>query len=357
MSQKIFFTPGPSQLYFTVPDHLKRAIAEDVPSISHRSKAFEKIFTETREKLNQLFGLPDGYDIYFTSSANEIWERIIQNLIRSTSYHFVNGAFAKKFFEFTTDYKKNSTMNAQANGAPFTDLSVPEDSELISITLNETSCGFAFNQKDISEIRGKYPEKIMAIDGVSAFPSIPFDFNLADTAYFSVQKAFGLPAGLGVWIVNERCYEKARQLENEGVVTGSYHSLSALKKTGINNQTPETPNVLGIYLLGKVAGDLLFRTSKAIQNETTYKAAILYQALEQSPHLRPSITTAVNRSKTVIVADCPSGNAELLEQALIRNWVIGKGYGGSKTAQIRIANFPMHSKELMEQVADFISAF
>jgi phosphoserine aminotransferase len=83
MLNKIYFTPGPTQLYYTVPDHIKSALRNDIGSISHRSKAFEKVFIETRENLKALLGLPDSYEIYFTSSANEIWERIIlQEILR-----------------------------------------------------------------------------------------------------------------------------------------------------------------------------------------------------------------------------------------------------------------------------------
>ena len=42
---------------------------------------------------------------------------------------------------------------------------------------------------------------------------------MIDTAFFSVQKAFGLPAGLGVWIANEKCLEKAKRLAKYDGIT------------------------------------------------------------------------------------------------------------------------------------------
>ena len=44
--------------------------------------------------------IPENYNICFLSSANEIWERIIQNLVLNSSTHLVNGAFSKKFYDF-----------------------------------------------------------------------------------------------------------------------------------------------------------------------------------------------------------------------------------------------------------------
>ena len=352
MSQKVFFTPGPTQLYFTVPDHLKAALREDVMSISHRSKAFEKLFATARERVSELLNLPPGYDLYFTGSANEIWERVVQNLIRQHSHHFINGAFAQKFHQFALEYQKDALATTANDGWPFDHLEVSGESELIAVTLNETSTGFMLEQEAIDQLREKYPEKLIAVDGVSAFPSVSFDFSKTDTAYFSVQKSFGLPAGLGVWIVNDRCYEKAQQLESEKKITGSYHRLMELKKYGAKNQTPETPNILGIYLLGKVAEDMLFRSAKTIQNETTYKAAVLYQALEQSTSLNPFVQRPANRSKTVVVAECQSENTGILSRFAEKGWIIGSGYGGYKQKHLRIANFPMHSKEIIENLAD-----
>ncbi len=356
MIHKVYFTPGPSQTFYTLPDHMKSAFNENVMSISHRGAAFQSIFSEARQNLKLLLGVPDNFEIYFLSSANEIWERIIQNLVGKQSHHFVNGSFSEKFFQFSQDYKKNSTVHSTAYGQEFTDYKVPESAELISVTLNETSIGYGFDLNKLKELRTNYPDKLIALDGVSAFPSVPLDFNLVDTAYFSVQKCFGLPSGLGVWIVNKKCFEKHESLKNAGFVTGSYHDLQALKAMGDKNQTPETPNTLFIYLLGKVAGDMLNRGIKSIQNDTLYKASILYNALDKSKTLSPFISNKVNRSKTVIVANCDQGNKEVLQRMDAKGWIVGKGYGKFKDDHIRIANFPTHSKEIIEQMSDFIAA-
>lgn len=357
MNHKIYFTPGPSQIYYTVSDHLKSAVKEDVMCISHRSAAFQKIFESTRLSLRELLEIPDGYEIYFTSSANEVWERIIQNLVIDSSHHFTNGSFAKKFHQFALSYQKNSTSTLVDDGQDFTDLSVPEKAELISVTLNETSIGFGFDMEKLKELRASYPDKLIALDGVSAFPAVKVDWQLVDTAYFSVQKCFGLPAGLGVWIVNQRCMEKYDQVKKAGIVTGSYHDLTDLKSNGDKNQTPETPNILGIYLLGKVCQDMLFRGAKMIQNDTIYKSTILYQALEQNPKFNPFIANKKTRSKTVIVSECEGGNAGIVKLLGDKGFVIGKGYGSFKDSHIRIANFPVHSKEQIEMICDLIAAY
>jgi phosphoserine aminotransferase len=116
---KINFTPGPSQLYFTVEDHVKRAFREGIPSLSHRSKKFESIYAEAVNGLRELLKLPSNYHIYFTGSATEIWERSIQNLVEENSFHLVNGSFSKRFFEIGTQLGKNAVKHEVTAGRFF----------------------------------------------------------------------------------------------------------------------------------------------------------------------------------------------------------------------------------------------
>ena len=53
------------------------------------------------------------------------------------------------------------------------------------------------------------------------------------------------------------CVVKAGRNANPGNATiGSYHSLPSLWSKYKTYETPATPNVLGIYLLGKIAEDM-----------------------------------------------------------------------------------------------------
>jgi phosphoserine aminotransferase len=334
---------------------LKKAIKVDICSISHRSAEFKKIYEFTIEQLKILLDLPDGYQIVFASSANEIWERLIQNLTSQNSHHFVNGAFSNKFLSFAHQYGRQSTSESVNDGADFKNWQIPPETELISLTLNETSIGYQITNDEIASVRHANPEKLIALDVVSAFPAIKIDTDLIDTAYFSVQKCFGLPSGLGVWIVNPKCIESAKKL-NDSQVTGSYHQLTQMIEMGLKFQTAETPNTLGIYLLGKVAEDMLIRGKKSIINDTIYKSSILYSAIENSS-LSPFIENKEHRSKTVIVANAGPNTTKLLKDADSKGWVIGSGYGKHKENHIRIANFPTHSKEQIEQLCDFISKY
>lgn len=353
MSNKIYFTPGPAQLFYTFEEHFKRALFEDIPSISHRSSKFIQVVEETNEALTELLGLPSEYDIYFINSANEAWDRIIQNLVSQSSHHFVNGAFSKKFYDFAIAHGKQSTINKADDGHSFSDWVVPDSAELVGITKNETSVGFSLTEAEIAGLRKDHPEKILALDIVSASPSLVVDFKTIDTAYFSVQKAFGLPPGLGVWIVNEKCHEIANQRANITSL-GSYRSLPNLKKFGVKSQTPETPNMLFIYLLGKIAQDMLQVGIKKIRNDTIYKATILNQAIESHPMLSHFVSSKEHRSKTTVVAKTQQSE-KILSFFEKKGIILGKGYGIHKENHIRFANFPTHSKESIEMICDMLN--
>ncbi len=352
MSNKIYFTPGPAQLFHTFEAHFKKALLEDIPSISHRSKTFIKVVEETNEALKELLEIPDGYNIYFLNSANEAWDRIIQNLVENSSHHFANGSFSKKFYDFAIEHNRNSTLSEVADGATFTDFNIPAETELIGITKNETSVGFTLSENEIAKLRDENPDKLIALDIVSAVPAIPVNLSMVDTAYFSVQKAFGLPAGLGVWIVNDRCHEVAEKRAERSTL-GSYRALPNLKKFGDKNQTPETPNMLYIYLLGKIAQDMIQAGVQRMRNDTTYKAALLNQAIERHPFLSHFVESKDHRSKTTIVAQSPKVT-ELLNFFKNKGLILGNGYGIHKEKHVRIANFPTHSKESIEMICDLL---
>ena len=357
-TQTTNFTPGPSQLFYTVADHMRIAFREGIPSLSHRSKRAETIYKDIVEGLSELLDLPPSYHIFFTGSATEIWERIIQNLVRKNSFHLVNGSFSKRFYEVANQLHKVADKAEVLPGQGFSEnITLPSDTELMAITHNETSTGVAIPLELIHKIKESAPQTLIAVDAVSSLPFPAFDYTKIDSAFFSVQKGFGLPAGLGVWMVNEACLQKAGQLLAEGASIGSYHSLPSLRDNAVKNQTPETPNLLGMYLLSKVIADMNRIGIKRIRSETEYKAAILYQVLENHNVLQPFVRDKRLQSKTVIVADTGEHTGKLTKRLLDLGLQPGAGYGPGKNSQLRFANFPTHSRENFELLVDCLSTY
>ncbi len=351
---KIYLTPGPSELYFTVGDHLRTAMKLQIPSISHRSSLFTDIYSLAENELRGMLDLPSNWHVLFTSSATEIWERLIQNCVEKKTFHAVNGEFSSRFSSFSEKLGKETIKYQVAPGEgifvdQFPDL---EGVEMIALTHNETSTGVIMREDEIAKVRALYPNSLIVVDAVSSMPYPQFDYSKIDSVYFSVQKGMGMPAGLGVWLVNERCIEKSEQLLAKGHSIGTYHALPEMIEKALKKQTSETPNVLGIYLLANVLKDMNVRGIETIRQETNYKAAVLNHCLEQHPVLSHFVKNPDIRSKTVIVADTNDRSAEYIQKLEAFGYVLGAGYSHFKNKHIRIANFPAHSKEQIELLVD-----
>ena len=198
--------------------------------------------------------------------------------------------------------------------------------------------------RPLYDFRQQYPQALLSLDIVSSAPYPQIDWQQVDMAYFSVQKGMGLPAGLGVLIASPATLERADILA-EHRSTGSYHRFASLKQKSDRYQTPATPNMLAIWLLGRVGQDMLDHGIDRIRKETEGKAYRLYAYAEQSPHLEAFVSTKGHRSTTVIVMEVTGGAAPLIAALAKRDLIVGAGYGKMKGRHIRIANFPTHSQE------------
>lgn len=345
MSQKkpIFFTPGPAALFPTVEAHYQEAFRQNLGSISHRSSTFRKIYQHTVEQLRELIALPNSHAILFMGSATEIWERVLMNTVEHESFHLVNGSFSKKFFEFSQELHKfaNAFQKPFGEGFNANEIIVPEYAELICCTANETSSGVQMRAAEIHKLKKVHKNKFIMVDMVSSAPYTNLDYNVVDSAMFSVQKAFGMPAGLGVWIVNEAMLQKAEQIKKNECIIGTYHSLPSLWENYLKYETPETPNVMAIYVLGKVAEDFNKIGIDNIRKVTDKKASLMYDFAKKSRHFDIFVENESHRSATVIVLNCEELAGKVMDRLENQNgMIVGAGYGKMKETQIRIANFP-----------------
>ncbi len=337
----IFFTPGPSQIYPTVPSHINKFLSNNLGSISHRSDIYKKIHKHTVEQLQLAFDIPKDFTVFFGGSATYFWQVLIQNLVEKTSFHLVNGTFSKNFYDTAVQLNKNALKYEVKLGEGFdTDqIIVPDEAEIITVMINESSTGAYTSVDEANKLKLRYPDKLVLLDVVSTLPYPIFDWGLADCIYFSVQKGMGLPAGLGVCIVNQKCIDKSIELDQKGLSTGSYLSFKRAYKQAQEFQTPETPNIMGIYLLGKVLEDMNNIGINKIREETTQKAKIMYDYLATSQ----TFSTFVDpkwQSPTVVTVVCQKDPKTIIAKLQESELNIGTGYGKFKETQVRIALFP-----------------
>lgn len=393
--KKTFFTVGPSQIYPTVPSHIQIAVKTDILSISHRGEQFRGIYKETVEGLKKLLNIPQSYEIVFLSSALEAMERVNMAMSHNNSFHILTGFFGKNWEGIAKDLGKSPENfkffdwgTRQISDVPFEKIKIPEESELVCITQNDTSVGFQIPMEQIYKLRKKYPKKLFALDVVSAVPYVDIEYKYLDAVFFSVQKGFGLPAGLCVLILSPKAVKQAQKLSKlKGYSIGSHHSLAKLVDNTRKFQTAETPNVLGIYLLGAVVKDFLKIDLKKIRKLTDEKSEMMYsffskpETLGSQPIARtassalspkeassaykdtqevvatPFVTVEEFQSKTTPVFKISGGSERIRKSATEKGLILGAGYKDFENEHIRLANFPSQSaidvKKLLRVLKNF----
>jgi len=353
---KIYFTVGPSQTYPTLTKHIKKAIKEDILSLNHRGVEFKKLFESTTKDLKKLLNIPENYHVFFVSSALEAMERTIMGCVDKGSFHLVTGSFGKAWANYSsmlgkTIFKYEPKLEGVVE---LKRLNIPKLAELICITQNDTSTGVWLPMEDIYNLRKNYPEKLIALDIVSSVPKVNIDFKNIDVTFFSVQKGFGLPAGLAVIIVSPMALTKAEIQFNRGKNIGSYHSFKNLAEKAKDFQTPETPNVLNIYLLNKVIKDMLRIGLKKIRQDTEKKAETLYKFFDNHKIYEAFIKNPKFRSPTTIVIDVKGESENIRNKLAKKGFIVGAGYGDNEYNHIRIANFPSHKLKDVKQMLKYI---
>lgn len=336
----ITFYPGPSKVYPQVEQYISEAFASGLISSNHRSTGFMQLLEQTIADLKAKLDVPAGYEVYFVSSATECWEIIAQSLLIDSSLHIYNGAFGEKWMEYTHRISHRASDAAFGlNDTLLMDRSaVFSRNELICVTYNETSNGTKIPEGFLLDIRKKV-DNLIAVDATSAMAGVVLPWENADIWYASVQKCFGLPAGLAVMIVSPKAIERAIQVGERK----HYNSLLFIRDNFLKFQTPFTPNILGIYLLGKVMQQVA--PIDEVDAQTRRRAHEWYTFLLETGYDLMVENTAV-RSDTVIAVRAEKERIDALKNAARKEGItLGNGYGKEKDTSFRIANFPAISDE------------
>jgi phosphoserine aminotransferase len=339
LNPMLHFYPGPSKVYPSVRDYLTTAYDEGILNVPHRGDAFVQLSKATIAAIRKKLNIPQDYYIFFTSSATECWEILIQSLTRTSSFHVFNGSFGEKWY----DYAKKLRPQAQAISFPLTELldvnALPDEpeAELICLTQNETSNGTQLNGHTLLNLRNKYRDQLIGVDATSSMGGVNLKFILADIWFASVQKCFGLPPGLALMACSPRTIIRAKSIAEKN----HYNSIVLLYDKMLNYQTSYTPNILGIYLLYRVMEQV--EPIKILDHHLVERANDLYSFFEQFQDFQPLIMDPNVRSSTVItIVGADKTIDEVKKRAAQEKILVGNGYGKWARNTFRIANFPAH---------------
>ena len=350
----ISFYPGPSRVHDEIPKYVKDAFAAGIMSINHRSDDFVSMSEKTIKLLKQKLNIPRNYTVFFTSSATECWEIIAQSVVTDKSYHLYNGSFGQKWFDYT------KRIHPLAEPLPFNVNEKLDPKKLIfdlkegiiCVTQNETSNGTQVSNAIIRAIKKNNPSYLLAIDATSSMAGIDLDFKSADIWLASVQKCFGLPAGLGLMVCSPQAIERVKTINEKN----HYNSLTFMTEMMDKWQTPFTPNVLGIYLLMRV-----LENTEAIKTthdliEERYNKWINF--LKSRKNIRHFVSEEAVQSYTVIPVTADEQTiAAIKKSAKNEGILLGEGYGNYKPVTFRIANFPALKEKEIKTLMKFLEKY
>ena len=177
------------------------------------------------------------------------------------------------------------------------------------------------NAKDDSSGKGTF-------DLSYSFPHIIGPFDGFDTIIIDPKASLGIPVAFIV-----------------------VFSIS-LTENRSKSQKIDLDNYLGkdLYLFSSVLDDLSNKGSDVLIRESNYKAAVLYQLIDSNKNFS-AVAKREDRSKTMVVAEVPM---DIVHQIFQMGYEV---YVHENTlSKITIANYPTHSKELIEMFVDRVNA-
>lgn len=275
------FSAGPATMPEAVLTQIRDEIMNyhgsgmSVMEMSHRSKTFLDIYSQTVSDLRELMSIPDNYKILFLQGGATLqFSMIPLNLMHSgAAEYIVTGAWSKKAF---TEAKKFGSAVCIASSADRNysyipdcgDLPIREQADYIYICENETIHGTAF--PSLPNTKGK----LLVADQSSMFLSKPCDVSQYGLIYAGIQKNIGL-AGMAIVIIREDCIRS--DLDPATPVYLRYDTHAGA------DSMYNTPNCWAIYVCGKVFRYLLEQGGlSTMERRNREKAALLYQYLDSS---------------------------------------------------------------------------
>lgn len=302
------FSAGPSTLPRSVLEQARDELVDyegagmSLVEMSHRGPEYTTVHEEAIALARAVFDVPDEFSVIFLQGGATLqFSMVPMNLLgpgRSGAY-VVSGAWAKKALADGLVYGSAYTA-WDGGGSGYDRMPRPEELELLDgtrylhVTSNETIGGIQlFDWPDL----GVPLVADMSSDVMSR--SIPW--RLFDVVYAGAQKNLG-PAGASIVFIRDNA------LDSSNRELGAYLRYD-LHRDG--NSLFNTPPVFSIWLIGKVLRRLAEQGGlDAVAALGRRKAALLYEAIDESGGFYVSPVQADSRSLMNVVFNVPGNQLE-----------------------------------------------
>ncbi|HSP30166.1 MAG TPA: phosphoserine transaminase, partial [Ilumatobacteraceae bacterium] len=240
------FGCGPSKVR---PEQLDALVAASgtLLGTSHRQPAVKNLVGSVRTGLNDLFSLPDGWEVVLGNGGSTVfWDVATFGLIDERSQHLVFGEFSSKFAEAAAaapHLGEPTVIRSDPGSHP--DAVAEDGVDLYALTHNETSTGVAMRLRRPAGTAGT---ALVAVDATSAAGGLRWDPAEVDVYYFAPQKCFASDGGLWLAACSPAALERIRAIGASDRWRPASLDLQIALDNSVQNQTYNTPALATLVL-------------------------------------------------------------------------------------------------------------
>ena len=331
------FGSGPSKVRAEGLAALQQ-VAPELLGTSHRQAPVKALVHRVRTGLNDLFSLPDGYEVVLgLGGATIFWDAAVFGLIEKRSQHLVFGEFSAKFATAVAAAPHLSDPEIIESDPGTHPQAVVSEVDVHALTHNETSTGVAMPIERVA------PGAFTVVDGTSAAGGIEVDPTTYDVYYFAPQKGFGSDGGLWIALCSDAAVERIEAIAGTDRYIPPSLDLTRALENARKDQTYNTPALVTLFLMAEqidwmlAEGGLRWSAARSARS-----AAILYGWADAHDLAEPFVTDPAQRSPVVGTIDfAASIDATQISAALRTNGIVDtEPYRKLGRNQLRIAMYP-----------------
>ncbi len=333
------FGCGPSKVR---PESIRNLldVSKTYLGTSHRKPTVQKTVGRLRDGLNQLFSLPEGYEVVLGNGGTTVfWDALTFGLIDKKSQHLSFGEFSSKFAKaskIAPFLDEPEIITSDPGTHP--DAIARDDIDVYALTHNETSTGVAM---EINRPHGA--TGLVAVDATSGAGGLRVDPSQFDCYYFGPQKCFASDGGLFVALMSPAALERVQQIESTGRWIPESIRLATAVDNSTQNQTYNTPALATIFMmLDQVEW---FNNNGGLEwgaSRSDASSEVLYSWAERTSYTTPYVAKPDERSRVVGTIDLDDSIDAIVVSGVLRaNGVVDTdSYRKLGRNQLRVAMFP-----------------
>jgi phosphoserine aminotransferase len=334
------FGAGPSKIRTEAVDALA-ATGDRLLGTSHRQAPVKQTVGRVREGLQELFTLPDGYEVVLgNGGATAFWDIATFGLIRERSQHLSFGEFSSKF--------ARAAQQAPFLGDPVVIASDPGTRPAPKAEAGVDTYAWAHNETStavmapVHRVEGADEDALVLIDATSGAGGLPVDVTAADAYYFAPQKCFASDGGLWVALMSPAALARAEELATKRWVPAFFDLPTAIDNSR-KNQTYNTPSVATLFLMAEQLDWMNAQGGlDGMVERTTTSSNALYGWAEKTSYTTPYVTNPDERSLVIGTVDLDDSiDAAQVAKVLRANGIVDtEPYRKLGRNQLRIAMYP-----------------